>query len=308
MNKQPKKLHSLPVTPKSACHTLDFSPNGELIAASTWNKHVHCWNVSTGERVWREKAHSGPVYAARFSADGKSLISCDAGKKFSECIVWSAADGEITNRFEIHPSAETFDVVASPNGAWLAFILRDDENCSLKVFSFDGKSVVHSAEHYEYPPEFAFFSKDSKSLFVFADRKLERWSTQKWKCRFTAELLGGDISCAVQSVRPSRIYAGDRIKRCVLAINPKDGTIESKLLENVGNFANGIRSLRVVGNQLIASYLPGSIVQYSIKNDTKSVLKIDQNDYDDEPMAISCDGQLVSTVNDSKLEIWEFTS
>ena len=255
--------------------------------------------------MWREKAHSGPVYAARFSPDGRFVVSCDAGKKYSECIVWSASNGQIFNRFEIDAAAESFDVAISPDGKQYAFPYRDDEKCSLKVVSSDGKTLLHAIDHYEYPPEFVFFSPNSKSLYVFADSKLERWSTKTWKCAFTVKLMGGDVTCATHSSRPSLIYAGDRIKKCILVINPKNGDIESKLLQKAGDFTRGVRTIQIVSGKLLAGYSPGIIVRHSLKSSSNSIFEIDQNEFEDEPLAIAANGIVAADVSDSRLRIWK---
>ena len=117
--------------------------------------------------------------------------------------------------------------------------------------------------------------------------------------------MGGDITCATHSSRPSLIYAGDRIKKCILVINPKNGDIESKLLQKAGDFTRGIRTIQIVSGKLLAGYSPGIIVRHSLKSSSNSIFEIYQNEFEDEPLAIAANGIVAADVSDSRLRIWK---
>lgn len=62
---------------------VEFSPDGKLLATSDANGRVDLWNIENTEmqtietrHVLSLKAHNGWAWAARFSPDGKTLVSC----------------------------------------------------------------------------------------------------------------------------------------------------------------------------------------------------------------------------------------
>jgi WD40 repeat protein len=55
--------------------SVDISPDGKLVLASSNNGEVILWDFSTGEELYRLSAHSTPVLSAKFSPDSKYVYS-----------------------------------------------------------------------------------------------------------------------------------------------------------------------------------------------------------------------------------------
>jgi len=77
-----------------------LSPDGRTVA--TWSFRglaIHLWDVATGRERVRLVGHESQVLMALFSADGKSVVSCEFGR----VIAWDAADGTELGRREVDP-------------------------------------------------------------------------------------------------------------------------------------------------------------------------------------------------------------
>jgi dipeptidyl aminopeptidase/acylaminoacyl peptidase len=103
--------------------SVDFSPDGTLLATAAADGNARLWRVSDGalERVIR--GGGGPelfslgsvaLTRARFSVDGKSLLTLSNGAvRF-----WSVSDGRLLLTY---PNLEAFSMAVSPDGKHFAY-------------------------------------------------------------------------------------------------------------------------------------------------------------------------------------------
>ncbi|MCJ1309973.1 hypothetical protein MMC25_003634 [Agyrium rufum] len=69
-----------------------FSPNGLLLASSSFDNHIKLWSGLTGQFLYTLKAHVGPVYMSCFSADSRLMVSAS---KDTTCKVWDVSTGKM---------------------------------------------------------------------------------------------------------------------------------------------------------------------------------------------------------------------
>ena len=64
--------------PEDFISSLSFSPSGKILACGGFGTYATLvlWDPATGHEVGRLHGHQGPVYAVRFSPDGRLLASC----------------------------------------------------------------------------------------------------------------------------------------------------------------------------------------------------------------------------------------
>lgn len=97
---------------------LDFSPDGELLASSGWDRIIRIWNVKTGEVINEFPALVNKyVQALAFSPDGQVLAS--GGSEEGRIMLWDVATGLKSGSLDGHTS-EVTSIDFSPDERFLA--------------------------------------------------------------------------------------------------------------------------------------------------------------------------------------------
>ena len=97
-----------------AVRDLDYSSDGDRLAAGSWDGTVTVWNVHDGEQLLTFDASNHTVFRLAFSPDNTQIATSGLSVK-----VWDSATGERLLTFENH-TAEVYDLAFSPDGKYLA--------------------------------------------------------------------------------------------------------------------------------------------------------------------------------------------
>jgi WD40 repeat protein len=110
---------------------LGFSPDGRLLAGTTWKQgRVTVWDVNTGEKVGAWHAHEGLANGVAFSHSGRTLVTAGSdGVRF-----WNVATHQQVA--EVQHEGEAYQLAFSPDGGDLATTGRDDRLVKLWDVSF----------------------------------------------------------------------------------------------------------------------------------------------------------------------------
>jgi WD40 repeat protein len=316
-NIKPKLFAEFLINGRSACHTLHFSQDNKYIAASTWDRKVHVWDVEAHKPLWHKKQHKGPCYSAKISPSICHLASCGpvmAGRKpaGAEVLLWDLEAGKVINRVEFYddPTVEAFDIEYSPSGRFVACALRGEEGGSLAVFDSNSGTILLSVVgRYQYAPDAMVFSPYDAFLAVFVDEHLEMWDTESWTLNYRKD-APGEVTHAEFYQDGQNLYAANRIRRVVSTFEAKSGDEKSTFLEKPGEFGLNIRQLQVASSELSAVYWPGYIIVVNLKTKAE-IRQIDLpsfGDIEDDPITLSNDGTILADLLDGRrLRLWSIT-
>lgn len=95
---------------------VDFSPDGQFIAAGSMEGQILVWRCVDGQVKQRWQAHTTGAWSIRFSPDGQTLIS---GGEDQIVRLWDLASGQPLQTFQGHTKA-IMSVCFSPDGHRLA--------------------------------------------------------------------------------------------------------------------------------------------------------------------------------------------
>lgn len=102
-------------SPKQTIHSIDFSPDGVLLASGSNTSLVQIWNSSSGQRVQSLADHTDFVRVVRFGPDGQQLLS---GGRDEVLRLWDVQRGAVVQRFP--PTTWTRAAAFHPSGNLLA--------------------------------------------------------------------------------------------------------------------------------------------------------------------------------------------
>jgi WD40 repeat protein len=99
-----------------AIWSVEFSPNGKILAAATEEKTVRLWDVASGQEREPLRGHTNIVHGVAFSPDGKRLASASMDQTL---MLWDTQSGKRLATLKGHTSAVKC-VAFSPDGESLA--------------------------------------------------------------------------------------------------------------------------------------------------------------------------------------------
>ena len=109
--------------PPDSVRAIDFSPNGQLLAAGSWNTdQVHIWDTNTTEEIWTIKSELSQIYAIAFSPDSQRLAV--AGYSPDVVNVWGLEERKKLLTLKGHFD-RLYDVEFSADGQRIASVDAD---------------------------------------------------------------------------------------------------------------------------------------------------------------------------------------
>jgi WD40 repeat protein len=129
-----KEIGMIPDIPEQVEHTglisgMAFSPDGQILATSSWDHSVRLWDFSTRKKIATLQGHLNEVWSVAFSADGKMAAS---GAKDGEVKLWETRRREDSN---------------SIPGEWLPLAFSQDSS-KLAAVKSNGKNMENLVAFY----------------------------------------------------------------------------------------------------------------------------------------------------------------
>ncbi len=137
-------------------YSVDFLGNDSLIITASWDKNLKLWDKN-GNNIRTFQGGTFPYFCARFSPDGKSIVSSG---KFKTIIVWDTNSGFVKFRLIGH-STWIYSVAYSNNGKYIA---SADIDGNVFIWKAKNGDLVNKAKIHSEGIRKLKFSPDDKYL------------------------------------------------------------------------------------------------------------------------------------------------
>lgn len=283
---------------KDSVESISFSPDGNIIAGGTREKHIILWDVETGEVKRILKGHNKKVGCLDFSPDGKTLVS---GSDDHTVRLWNVATGRRKKTLKKHSSGIR-KVLFSPDGktflsySWDNIVnIWDASTGKLKNTLMDHHNVVTSIS----------LSPDGRTLATGNyDKTVRLWDASTGK--HIMRLKGHKDVVSSVSFSPDRLSlaSGSHDK----SIRLWDATTGTHIKTLKGHF-NGVKNIKYSpdGNHF-ASQTDISFWVWDVATG-KRKLSVPgfQTNYINRSIDFSPDGRFLAVRGkDSTIHLWDF--
>jgi WD40 repeat protein len=154
-----------------------FSPDGRLALSSTGDDQgaeftIHVWEVKTGKEIRSLEGHSGKVWGAVFSPDGKRILSCSQDRTLR---VWDVETGKELKSLEGHPEG-VLTVAISPDGKRA---LSGGWDQTVRLWDLEsGKELKVLEGHTHHVRRVAFSPDGKRALSGGWDKAVRLWDLE----------------------------------------------------------------------------------------------------------------------------------
>jgi WD40 repeat protein len=168
--------------------SVNFSPDGKLLASASADETVRIRDVAAGGSQQILESHSDGVNSVNFSPDGKLLASASADETVR---IWDVATGGLQQTLEGH-SGEVLSVNFSPDGKLLASASADDE--TVRIWDVRTGGLQQTLEGHSGEVLSVNFSPDGKLLASASDDNTVRiWDVRTGGLQQTLEGHSGRV-------------------------------------------------------------------------------------------------------------------
>jgi WD40 repeat protein len=189
---------------------LAFSPDGELLASSSYRKGTCVWDAAGGKLLWQVPRFNAEMVA--FTPDGKHLVAAPGGGQ-NRWHVWDAATGKASKTLRPPTIGYVWRFALSPDGSKLVAPTHTD----YVLWCLRTGKVLHRWPGANQAGK-CLFSPDGRSVVTHLTR-LQRWDVA------TGKPLYADVSPLGHTAAVRRLLFTPDGKR--LVSTGEDGTIRT---------------------------------------------------------------------------------
>lgn len=160
---------------RDCVYALVFSPDGKLLASTSYDHMIYLWDPATGQQVKPLKEHTDSVFDLAFSPDGRWLASGGADRTVK---LWDVTSGKRIHT--LGSSTEGVNTVAFHPGG--KFVAASGFDRTIRVWDISGTGdpkEIHSVIAHEEPILRLAYSPDGRWLATTGwDKLVKIWDTK----------------------------------------------------------------------------------------------------------------------------------
>ncbi|MBW4575010.1 MAG: tetratricopeptide repeat protein [Aphanothece sp. CMT-3BRIN-NPC111] len=272
-----------------------ISPDGQILASSSWDKTIKLWQLSTGREIRTLTGHSQQVHSVAISPDGQTLAS---GSWDDTIKLWQLSTGQKIRTLSGH-SNDIRCVIISPDGQIIASASEDK---TIKIWQVEtGKEIRILTGHSGWVHSLAISPDGQTIVSCSSDETIKIWQVETGKELQTLRSHSESVLCL--AITPD----GQ-----MLASGSDDNTIKlwnmstGKELDTLAGHSRSVNSLAISpdGQMLVSGSDDNTIKIWQLRTG-KELGTLMGHSSKVNSLAISPDGKtLVSGSNDKTIKIW----
>lgn len=185
----------------SAIWSVDFHPDGKMIASGSADNTVKLWNTSTGSLVHNLIGHTSSVYCLAFNPSGELLAS---GSFDRSILLWNVSSGQIIGNLTGH-TASVWSLSFNSEGTLLASGSSDN---NIKIWDIQsGETIANITGHTDSVRTVAFGSSDLLASGSY-DSSVILWNISNQKPVHTIEDHSDSVTSIVFHPQESVLASG----------------------------------------------------------------------------------------------------
>jgi len=322
---------------KNFVTTVEFSPDGSVIASGSQDKTVRLWDVASGNEIRKFKGHKDEIASVAFRPDGKVIAS---GSRDKTVRLWRTSGGHLQTLKGLDYNAQR--LAFSPDGSILAaatiggLYLWDEKGNLLRkhdktvygvAFSPDGHTIAAGKDStlkkfggvdlfnpgLERLMEFSFHAAESPNSASFSpDGRVLAVGTRKIRLltrdgMFPEPVDVGFVPDAVMFTEDGKVTAtgslySDIAKKYYFVVLNEDGA--SVKLESHGSLLSIIGAVNLKNNMAVTASPNGTIKLWSLRGELQN--SVDAGGGEVSSVALSPDGRIIASGSkDGTVNLWD---
>ena len=201
--------------------SLEFSPDGSILASGSVDRTVRTWDIATGTEVDRFEGHAGSLVALEFDPDGETLYT---SADDSRVLAWDL-DGRrrfLAQEVAGEPRSSLGSVaVPSPDGRSVVYVgSTASTGSSVRFLDVEAGTVGPALDDPDGAALAAWLTPESGRVVTAAGNSLRIWDSRTAAMVDEGAVVQSDITALAATSDGSSVLVGDE-SGAVLRVDPQ---------------------------------------------------------------------------------------